>query len=72
MHIEVDNTQLLKALEQLPPEDLKEIINRLFKKGLFKKPKFDEVSEKVRQVVSKEGITQDVVEEAIKWAREQK
>ena len=70
--IEVDDSQLLNALEQLPPDDLKKIIDTLFLKKLFKKPEFDEVAAKAKQVVEKEGLKPDVVEEAIEWARKQR
>ena len=70
--IEVDDSQLLKALEQLPPDDLKKIIDALFLKKLFKKPEFDDVAAKAKQVVEKEGLKPDVVEEAIEWARKQR
>ncbi len=69
--IEVDDTQLLNALEQLPPDDLKKIIDALFLKKLFKKPEFEEVSARVKRIVKKEGLKPDVVEEAIEWARKQ-
>ncbi|HEB76850.1 MAG TPA: hypothetical protein ENJ04_10900 [Nitrospirae bacterium] len=70
--IEIDDSQLLNALEQLPPDDLKKIIDTLFLKKLFKKPEFDEVAAKVKQIVEKEGLNPDVVEEAIEWARKQR
>lgn len=69
--IEIDDSQLLNALEQLPPDDLKKIIDALFRKKLFKKPEFEEVSARVKRIVKKEGLKPDVVEEAIDWARKQ-
>ena len=70
--IEINSNQLLDALEQLPQNDLKKIIDILFLKKLFKKPDFDEVSEKAKKAIKKQGIKQEVVEDAIKWARKQK
>ncbi len=70
--IEIDSYQLLNALEQLPPNDLKKIIDTLFLKRLFKKPDFEEVSAKARRVIKKEGLAPEVVEDAVKWARKQK
>ncbi|HDH53162.1 MAG TPA: hypothetical protein ENH24_01595 [Nitrospirae bacterium] len=70
--IEIDSYQLLNVLEQLPPNDLKKIIDTLFLKSLFKKPDFEEVSAKARRVVKKEGLTPEVVGDAVKWARKQK
>ncbi|MBI4972491.1 MAG: hypothetical protein HZC16_01595 [Candidatus Omnitrophica bacterium] len=70
--IEVENYQLLNALEQLPPPDLKKLIDTLFLKRLFKKPDFEDVAQKVRTAVKKEGLTPEVAEEAVEWARKQK
>lgn len=70
--IEVDRAQLLNALEQLPQDDLKKLIDSLFLKGLFKKPDFEVVSSKAKRVVKRQGLTPKVVEEAIQWARKQK
>ncbi|HED01042.1 MAG TPA: hypothetical protein ENN18_11825 [Proteobacteria bacterium] len=70
--IEIDSSQLLNALEQLPPGDLKKIIDTLFLRRLLKKPDFEEVSTKTRGIVKKEGLAPEVVEEAIKWARKQR
>ena len=70
--IEIDSSQLLNALGQLPPNDVKKLIDELFLKKLFRKPEFDAVSTKARRVVRKEGIPPQVVEEAVAWARKQK
>ena len=70
--IELDNSQLLKALEQLPPKQLKKIIDTLFSKNLLKKPDFEKVSAKARKIVRKEDIKAEVIGEAIKWARRQR
>jgi hypothetical protein len=67
--IEVDGAQLLNALEQLPEDDLKKIIDALFLKRLFKKPDFEDVSAKAKRAVKKQGLKPEVVEEAVRWAR---
>lgn len=67
--IEIDSMQLLNALEQLPPQELKSIIDELFLKGLLKKPDFEDISRKAREGVEKEGLKPEIVEESIKWAR---
>ena len=67
--IEVDSSQLLDALEQLPQNDLKKLIDTLFLKRLFKKPDFDDVLSKTKRVVKKQRINPKIVEDAIKWAR---
>ena len=70
--IEIDSSQILDALEQLPPEEIKKIIDALFLKGLIKKPDFKEVSAKVRKIVREEGIKPETVKEAVEWARKQR
>ena len=70
--IEIDSSQLLNALGQLPPNDVKKLIDALFLKKLFRKPEFEAVATKARRVVRKEGISPKVVEEAVAWARKQK
>ena len=70
--IEIDNTQLLDALGQLSPNDVKKLIDGLFLKKLFRKPDFEKVSAKVRRTVKEEGLSPKVVEDAVAWARKQK
>jgi pantoate kinase len=70
--IEIDSNQLLNALEQLPSNELKKMIDTLFLKRLFKKPGFEEVSAKARKTIKEQGLRTEVVEEAIEWARKQK
>ena len=70
--IEIDSSQLLDALGQLPPNDIKKLIDELFLKKLFRKPDFEAVAAKARRVVKKEGLSPKVVEEAVAWARKQR
>jgi hypothetical protein len=70
--IEIDSSQLLDALGQLPPNDVKKLIDALFMKKLFRKPDFEAVAAKARWVVKKEELSPAVVEEAVAWARKQK
>lgn len=70
--IEIDSGQLLNALGQLPPNDVKKLIDALFLKKLFRKPDFEMVATKARRVVRREGLSPQLVEEAVSWARKQK
>ena len=70
--IEIDQSQLLHALEKLPQKELKKIVDTIFMKGLIEKPNFEEVAAKTRRIIKKRGLTPDVVEEAVRWARKQK
>ena len=47
--IEIDSRQLLHALEQLPSDDLKKIIDTLFAKKLLKKPAYGDVASKAKK-----------------------
>lgn len=70
--IEIDSNQLLDALGQLPPNDVKKLIDELFLKKLFRKPDFESITAKAGRVIKKEGLSPKVVEEAVAWARKQK
>ena len=70
--IEIDSNQLLDALGQLPPNDVKKLIDELFLKKLFRKPDFESIAAKARRIVKKEGLPVKVAEEAVAWARKQK
>jgi hypothetical protein len=70
--IEIDSSQLLNALGQLPPNDIKKLIDTLLLKKLFRKPDFDTVSAKARRIVKREGLSPDVAKDAITWARKQR
>ncbi|MBI5184217.1 MAG: hypothetical protein HZA01_00600 [Nitrospinae bacterium] len=69
--IEVENSQLLNALEQLSPTEIKKLMDTPFLKRLFKKPDLEDVAAKTRRVIRKEGFTPKIVEEAVEWARKQ-
>lgn len=64
--IEIDSNQLLNALERLPTDDIKKIIDTLILKGLFKKPSFTDVSMRTRKVVKRKDVKPEVVEDAVK------
>lgn len=70
--IEIDNNQIVRALEQLPQDEIKKVIDTLFLKGLYKKPDFEKVSAKTKKIIKKHELKPEVVEEAIQWARRQK
>lgn len=70
--IEIDSSQLLNALGQLPPNDVKKLIDELVLKKLFRKSDFETVAAKARRVVKKEKLSPKVVEEAVAWAKKQK
>lgn len=70
--IELSSDQLLNALGQLPPNDVKKLMDALFLKKLFRKPDFEAVAAKAGRIVRKEGLSPQVAGEAVAWARKQK
>ncbi|MDP2755002.1 MAG: hypothetical protein Q8P40_11525 [Nitrospirota bacterium] len=70
--IEISKQQVINALLQLTPKELKNTLNALFKQKLFIPPTLREITKEASSIVKREGIGPDVVEEAIKWARVQK
>ena len=62
--VEIDSAQLLRALEQLDPAELKKIIDTLFLKRLLIKPDFKRVSADARRIIKKRKLGSEVVEGA--------
>jgi hypothetical protein len=69
--IQIEQTRLLSALEQLPPAELKRIIDTLFLKRFLKKPDYKDVSARAKKVVRREKLAPEIAEETIQWARNQ-
>jgi len=70
--IELSEKQVISALSQFSPKELKKIMDNLFKKKLYSPPSLDEIAGETSGIVKKERIGSETVEEAIKWARKQK
>jgi hypothetical protein len=69
--IEISKQQVVNALLQLKPKELKNILNTLVKQKLFTPPSLREITKKASSIVKGKNLGHEVVEEAVKWARSQ-
>ena len=70
--IEISKQQVVNALLQFKPKELKNILNALFQQKLFTPPSFREITKEASSIVKSKNLGPEVIEEAIKWARSQK
>ena len=70
--IEISKQQVVNALLQLKPKELKTILNTLFKQKLFTPPSLREITKEASSIVKGKNLASEVVEEAVKWARSKK
>ncbi|HXE94803.1 MAG TPA: hypothetical protein VN642_00240 [Dongiaceae bacterium] len=70
--IQVNNSQLLEALAQFPPEGLKKLIDQLFRKKLYAPPSLAGITREASRTVKREKLGPEIAAEAVKWARSQK
>ena len=70
--IEISKQQVVNALLQFRPKELKNILNTLFKQKLFIPPSLREITKEASSIVKSKNLGPEIVEEAIKWARSQK
>lgn len=70
--IEISKQQVVNALLQFRPKELKNILNTLFKQKPFIPPSLREITKEASSIVKSKNLGPEVVEEAIKWARSQK
>jgi hypothetical protein len=67
--IEISKQQIISALAQFTPKELKQIIDKLFRQKAFSPPKLEEITREAVKTVRREKLKPATVEEAIKWAR---
>jgi len=67
--IEISKKQVLEALVQLSPKDLKYVVGRALRKKSFAPPALKKLTTKGRGIVKQEGLKPEVVRDAVKWAR---
>jgi len=70
--IEISKQQVVNALLQFKPKELKNILNALFKQKLFTPPSLSEITKEASSIVKSKNLGPEVIEEAIKWVRSQK
>ena len=67
--IELSKKQVVNALTQFSPKELKGIIDELFRQKTFAPPALDEITKEASEIVKGLKLKQTVIHEAIKWAR---
>jgi uncharacterized Fe-S cluster-containing MiaB family protein len=70
--IQLNNSQLVEALSQFPPESLKKLIDQLFRKKLYSPPLLAEITRVASRTVKRENLGPETATEAVQWARSQK
>lgn len=70
--IELSKKQVVNALVQFSPMELKKIIDELFRQKSFTPPTLDEITKEAGKIVKGRKLKQDIIQEAIKWARSTK
>ena len=70
--IQVNNSQLVEALAQFPPDGLKKLIDQLFKKKLYSPLPLAEISREASRTVKRAKLGPETAAEAVSWARSQK
>ena len=70
--IQVNNSQLVEALAQFPPEGLKKLIDQLFRKKLYSPPSLAEITREASRTVKRANLGPETAAEAVLWARSQK
>ena len=70
--IQVNDSQLVEALAQFPPEGLKKLIDQLFRKKLYSPPSLALITREATRAVKRAKLEPETVAEAVAWARSQK
>lgn len=70
--IELSKKQVVNALLQFSPKELKNIMDILFKQKLFIPSRLREITKEASSQMKMGNIKSEIVEEAIKWARSKK
>ncbi len=70
--IEINKKQIINALSQFSPRELKGIIGELLRQKSFVPPTLEEITKEAGKIVKRERLKPEVVQEAIKWARSRK
>jgi hypothetical protein len=68
----MNNSQLVEALSQFPPDGLKKLIDQLFRKKLYSPPPLAEITRAASRTVKREKLGPETAAEAVQWARSQK
>ena len=64
--------KILESLLDLPPQEVQSLMRRLFKEGLYRPPKLEDITRRVEHVVKENKLPSEIIDKAIGWARSQK
>ncbi|GEM_PF-3591943 len=64
--------KIFDSLRDLPPQEVQSLMRRLFKEGLYRPPKLENITRKAEQIIEENNLPPELVDEAIEWARSQK
>lgn len=67
--VELSRKQIVSALVQCSPRELKSIFSDLFKQKAFSPPKLEDITREAAKTVRNRGLKAQTVQEAVKWAR---
>lgn len=70
--IQLTEKQLLGALAQYQPGEVKRIISRLVRMSLYTPPTLEEVTREASAAVRRNNTPESTVMEAVRWARAQR
>ncbi len=70
--IQLTEQQIIGALAQYQPSELKRIISRLIRANRYTPPTLDEVTHNTSACVQQNNTPESVALEAVQWARGQK
>ena len=67
--VELSRKQIVHALVQCSPQELKGIFSDLFKQKSFAPPRLEDITREAGKTVRRKGLKVQIVQEAVKWAR---
>jgi len=70
--IKLSRENLVEGLSTLPLKEIKGIIDSLIQKKLFTPPSAREICSRASRITKKKGLSVDIAQEAVKWARAKK
>ena len=67
--VELSRKQIVNALVQCSPQELKSIFSDLFKQKTFAPQKLEDITRAAAKTVKQKGLKAQTVQEAVTWAR---
>jgi hypothetical protein len=70
--IKLSKDKLIEGLSTLSFKEIKDIMDSLIQKKLFRPPTAKRIYKEASEIVRRKKLTQEVAEEAVKWSRAKK